>query len=250
MNPNAFDFSQQQDSQQGAGQPGILDQWSAALQNPATRASLMQMGLQLMQPMGFGQSPMGHFAQAVGAGGEAGDRVETQELKDQIAQNTMDRQNALLQQGEERLAIGNRNATTREKALGLRTTGGGLTAKDLFRSQQQGVKTLESKAQWEATQIAKQIADAKLLAGELPEGLKKYDGMGAGDIYRSLIADPEWQRRTRLSTATSATAAIPPAGQRQVGQVYQTPKGPMVWRGTGWAPATAAPPIDNSQDEI
>ena len=63
-----FDFSEQQDAQTGAGQPGILDRWGAALQQPSTRASLMQIGLQLMQPMGFGQSPMGHLAQAVGAG--------------------------------------------------------------------------------------------------------------------------------------------------------------------------------------
>jgi hypothetical protein len=32
-------------------------------------------------------------------------------------------------------------------------------------------------------------------------------------------------------------AAVPPPAQRVVGQTYQTPKGPMVWRGQGWEPA-------------
>lgn len=31
--------------------------------------------------------------------------------------------------------------------------------------------------------------------------------------------------------------AAPPAEQRKIGQVYQTPKGPAVWRGNGWEPA-------------
>ena len=31
-----------------------------------------------------------------------------------------------------------------------------------------------------------------------------------------------------------APAAIPPPAQRQVGQTYPTPKGPAIWRGTGW----------------
>lgn len=33
---------------------------------------------------------------------------------------------------------------------------------------------------------------------------------------------------------------VPPAPQRQKGAVYQTPKGPMKWTGTGWVPAGGA----------
>jgi hypothetical protein len=32
-------------------------------------------------------------------------------------------------------------------------------------------------------------------------------------------------------------AAVPPASERKVGQTYQTPRGPMIWRGSGWEPA-------------
>ncbi len=34
---------------------------------------------------------------------------------------------------------------------------------------------------------------------------------------------------------SSAPASIPPAGQRVVGQAYQTPKGMLKWTGTGWS---------------
>ena len=33
-------------------------------------------------------------------------------------------------------------------------------------------------------------------------------------------------------------AAVPPPDQRKANAVYQTPKGPMMWTGTGWKPAT------------
>lgn len=32
-------------------------------------------------------------------------------------------------------------------------------------------------------------------------------------------------------------AAVPPPAQRQVNRIYDTPRGPMVWTGTGWVPA-------------
>lgn len=34
--------------------------------------------------------------------------------------------------------------------------------------------------------------------------------------------------------ADTPSATVPPAEQRQVGTVYQTPKGPFKWNGTGW----------------
>ena len=38
-------------------------------------------------------------------------------------------------------------------------------------------------------------------------------------------------------TQPNQPAAIPSMEQRQVGQTYQTPKGPMTWQGQGWLPA-------------
>jgi hypothetical protein len=38
-------------------------------------------------------------------------------------------------------------------------------------------------------------------------------------------------------TAVAAPPNIPPPAQRIRGKIYQTPRGPMVWTGTGWVPA-------------
>lgn len=35
-----------------------------------------------------------------------------------------------------------------------------------------------------------------------------------------------------------SAAAIPPPAQREPGRVYETPRGPMIWTGTGWRPAS------------
>ena len=58
----------------------IADEWRNWMQEPGNRSSLMQFGIQLMQPIGLGQTVAGHFGQALGAAGEAGDRVTAQEL--------------------------------------------------------------------------------------------------------------------------------------------------------------------------
>jgi hypothetical protein len=33
------------------------------------------------------------------------------------------------------------------------------------------------------------------------------------------------------------SSAVPSMGERVAGQIYNTPKGPMKWTGTGWLPA-------------
>lgn len=55
-------------------------------------------------------------------------------------------------------------------------------------------------------------------------------------------AGSRWTRTGGGASAPAAAAAsaagIPAAADRKVGQTYQTPKGPMVWRGNGWEPAS------------
>jgi len=77
--------------------------------------------------------------------------------------------------------------------------------------------------------------------GQVPPELKPYVGKLPGDIKRELLADPTWTKNYKDSRASAVNSAIPPAAQRVPNQVYPTPKGPMVWKGNGWAPATAAP---------
>ena len=52
----------------------LTSEWQQWMQQPGNRAGLVQFGLQLMQPVAFGQNALGHFGQAVGSGLEAKDR--------------------------------------------------------------------------------------------------------------------------------------------------------------------------------
>lgn len=83
-------------------------QWDDWLQRPGNRTALLQMGLQMMQPVGIGQTVGGHIAQSVGAGAEAVDRRETSESKDTIATTKLaqaDEKLRIAQQGQDSNAI-------------------------------------------------------------------------------------------------------------------------------------------------
>jgi hypothetical protein len=61
-------------------EPGkLLDGWNSWVDKPNNRAALMQFGIAMLQPMGMGETGASHFANSVGAAGEAGQRVTGQE---------------------------------------------------------------------------------------------------------------------------------------------------------------------------
>lgn len=67
--------------------------WKAFLQDPQVKAALLQFGIQALQPVPIGQTTLGHIAGAIGAGGEAAQRVQTaqeaeqqQQLDNELAQ--------------------------------------------------------------------------------------------------------------------------------------------------------------------
>lgn len=54
----------------------LTAQWDAYLREPSVQAGLLQFGLSALQPLGYGQSQMGHIAQSIGSGFEASDRAK------------------------------------------------------------------------------------------------------------------------------------------------------------------------------
>lgn len=53
---------------QGSPQPDLAGRWRNWLADPVNRASLLQTGIALLQPMTGGQSPIGHIASSIGQG--------------------------------------------------------------------------------------------------------------------------------------------------------------------------------------
>lgn len=214
-------------------EPGadLATQWGQALQNPSTRASLMQIGLQLMQPMQFGQTAGGHIAQALGAGGEAAGRVAEEDRKAALADSRIEKDQESISQGRERLSIGNRNATTRENALKARTTGSGLSARDLFSAEGRAQNQARIQANTEAKMIMDRLRDDDYQpASKKDPTLAPYRGKSPGQIIELVMSDPGFQQRT----GRMQNLSIPPVNERVVGKTYQSARGPVIWRGTGW----------------
>ncbi len=53
----------------------LAGQWTEFINQPGNAAAMIQFGIKAMQPVSPGQSTMGHLANAIGAGGEAKQRV-------------------------------------------------------------------------------------------------------------------------------------------------------------------------------
>lgn len=68
-----------QPSEEPSNPQSAASEWSQVLQDPKVRASMLSIGLQLMQPPSFGQTTSGQFAQAIGQGGETLTRIDEQE---------------------------------------------------------------------------------------------------------------------------------------------------------------------------
>lgn len=61
----------------------LSGQWKNWLANENNRAAMMQFGISLMQPMGFGQNVAGHVGQAIGSTGELASRRQAADMKQQ-----------------------------------------------------------------------------------------------------------------------------------------------------------------------
>lgn len=95
--------------QQGVEQGGLVGQWKSWLSDPANQSALTQFGVSLMQPVGLGQTALGHVGQAIGSAGAAAGRVQKEELDQQKADATSELRESQLQ-----------NSTVRNQASGDR----------------------------------------------------------------------------------------------------------------------------------
>lgn len=167
---------------QSAEPAAAQGQWDDWLQRPGNRTAMLQMGLQLMQPVGIGQTAGGHIAQSIGAGGEAVARQEAGDLKDRMAE-------AKMGAADERLRIAQQSAdanTSRANTAAIRSTQkkvGGLT--DLFkaRAARQDADKFEKSLDKDAATLYDEATD--IMNPESPSA-KKYKGMSKIDIREAL----------------------------------------------------------------
>lgn len=97
------EYAQAQPENQAPAQSAGSDlagQWRSWIDAPGNRAALLQFGISLMQPMGYGQNALGHVGQALGSAGEAVQRQRGQQLKEEEAASKMDLRAAQAERAE------------------------------------------------------------------------------------------------------------------------------------------------------
>lgn len=105
-----------EDPTAGLPQPGhfeqLTDQWNTFLSDPRGRGAILQMGLALMQPRGFGDTGAGQVGRAIGAGGEQVGRREAMDIKEQEAASKQELRGAQAAAQEARAGTAAANANT------------------------------------------------------------------------------------------------------------------------------------------
>lgn len=98
--------------------------WMSFLQHPEVQAGLMQFGINATQPMAPGQTNLGHFTAAVGAGLNAAGRVEQQGFeREQLAVKT--------QQEEKKIANDQRRTDIAGEQVGVQREGNQIQREQL-----------------------------------------------------------------------------------------------------------------------
>jgi hypothetical protein len=215
-------------------QSDIAGQWKNWLANEGNRAALMQFGVAMMAPMGFGQNVAGHVGQAVGSVGELATRRGEAERKDRETDSRAELRSAQATVAEARAANAGSGAARAADRLSMERE---RLAFDKFRFNTSTLVRLQTAYQ---RAIEKINADNVLLPPDQRKPIPTFQqfvqtnpqlaagiGMGGGEGAPDDTASPS------VEGGTHPEAPRDPK-QRVKGQTYNTPQGPLIWEGTGW----------------
>lgn len=97
------DFLNPQPAASGLGD--LKDKWTNWAKSPEGKANLIQMGVNLLQPIQPGQDFLGHVGTAIGAGQEAADRSKVGQMEQQRLEQTAQDKSLARQLDERRLDL-------------------------------------------------------------------------------------------------------------------------------------------------
>lgn len=101
--------------------------WTDFLGSPQVQAGMIQMGVQLLQPVAPGQTGAGAFGQALGAGAEAAGRVGERERELEREERGFAAGLRKEEREEKRIAVAGRQAGAAERRAGAAETAAGRT---------------------------------------------------------------------------------------------------------------------------
>jgi hypothetical protein len=198
------------DQMQGVPAEDLTGGWNKWINKPNNRAALMQFGIAMLQPMGFGETGLGHLASSVGSAGEAHQNV-TKEAQQAEKSST----EAELRESRARAA------ETTSNAAELRALQTGENQR--LRAENQGTTTLARQLQAQAqarraydeyvhkTNQDNLIADKPASILDYPTWLKSGGGAAA-------------ESASELGTGTTPSATAPTGRGYSVQEIITNPK--------------------------
>jgi len=212
-------------------QSDLAGQWRSWMANDNNRAALMQFGVSMMSPMGFGQNPTGHIGQALGSVGELGSRREASDLKRQEADSKQDLRASQAQLAESRAANAGSGAARQADRLqfqrerldnDIRNQGTRLKLGALLRYQQ-------ARKAHDDNQLL--VPQAQRSAFPSPEQWARQNGLG------DIMGGGQTQEGDDLAPSAPTSGGAPAAGRRPpVGHVEDgfrfrggNPNDPSAW---------------------
>lgn len=165
--------------------------WDDFMQRPGNRQALLQIGLQMMQPVGIGQTTGGHIAQAIGSGGEAVDRGSNLDLKEYMADSKLADADARLGMAQQSLDLNERRANAYAESQRNKGGPGGLTAAFQERARRQDAWRNDQRIVKDADRIQKRLDDVRKEKAFMPNtptppDLVPYEGMDIDQIRDAL----------------------------------------------------------------
>lgn len=217
-------------------QGDLATRWRGFLADPESRASLMQFGLQLSQPVALGQNTLGHIGQAVGAGGEAATRVRAEDrLEAESARKERDTDSRAELRSAQADSAGARAGTAEARA---NTAAVRAAAENDRLSNTRESNTNRALIQAQGL-FQKEVADVRKrnenssLMGGAAEVVPTFDEwLTRNPLLRQQLGNIAPAMTVPETNPQSSQAPSNPS-DRQVGTTYQTPKGPLVWMGDG-----------------
>lgn len=228
----------------------IQDQLSAFMGNPQGRAALLSAGLALMQPPSFGDTGAGQIGRAIGAAGESATANQMMDIKERDITSKEDIRGARAVAAEAGASAALSRAETAATRAGAIGQGVDFKREQLRAQQERNMLNnrvrLSNMYQQYVAGVAKQNQNAQLLNQPQVPVKPMGDWIRENPILSEMGLMPAMPDATEPTTAApspldDATTVpsfppAPPKESRVAGKVYQTPKGPMKWTGTGWIP--------------
>lgn len=216
------------------------DAWSQFLAQPGNRAAVMQMGLQLMQPISPGQTPLGAAGVAIGAGAEAAQH------SDEIAQAEENRQSKLALQSAQAQSLTDRGEAALTRANTPKGSGGALTLKDRIRIARNEAKAVDDEIKANAKQIYK---DANDPLNQDPN-VAQYKGLNPTQIANKLASDKAFVQsiRDRRKATGAVGSEVDPSMEEGADPSILAPMEPQA-PGVA-APTASAAPLPAASDVI